>query len=319
MDRAVPDHRAMRRLPFVLSAALVATTALPSIAHAAACCGEVSAFGDRLNRDEALATSVGISAGPRFGSFDRDGTHHGIADGASDLAFGLDLDAVVRLTEALELGASAGGIVNARSSEDASAVGGGVGDVHARARAVLVDGTETRWWPGLSALVSVVVPTGIPASRSTEPFAVDVTGQGAGELGLGVSADKLFEDVVFVRLDGSVGFFLPEAVDGQRVLRSPRLVASLTVGPSFAWGSLSAGVSHEAEGAPISPSSRRDAASARQRTELSLGTTVVLGRDVSLLAGVRTTLPIDGFGAEDDARLTAHAALRFAYYDPRMP
>ncbi len=295
---------------------LVMLLALSSQAHAAACCGEVSAFGDRLTRNEAFATSLGVSMGPRFGSFDREGGFHALAEGTSDWAAEIELDAVVRVGRSLEIGATAGGVVNARSSSTDSEIGGGAADVRARARALLFDGTDERFWPGLSALVSVVVPTGVPASRSNAPLAVDVTGQGAGEVTLGLSADKLFEESFFARLDGSVGFFTPEAVDGARALRSPRLVAALALGPSFSWGSLAIGASHEAEAAPIVGAA--DGAT-RRRTEVSLAATVLLGRDVSLLGGLRSTLPVDDFGAEDDARASAHVALRFAYYDPRSP
>lgn len=284
-------------------------------AHAGACCGEVSAFGDRLTSAEIAAGSVGFSVRPRFGSFDRESRFHSIFAGGTDITMEVDADTVVRVLDRLELGASASGVVNVRASGDLSAVGGGVGDARARARAILVRSADTRYWPGVSTVLGVVIPTGVPASRTTEDLAVDVTGQGSGEVVLGLSLEKLWEEVFFARVDGAVGFFAPESVGASEVARSPRLTIAAAAGPSFSWGSIGAGVIHEAEGAPVFERGGIPA-SARTRTELALFGWIPFNRTLALLASVRGPLPVDGMGTQETADVSASIALRIAALDP---
>jgi len=302
------------RTALVGLAALVAAAGWSGRANAGACCGEVSTFGDRLTTGESLAASAGAFVRPRFGSFDRDGRHHGVADGASDVSVGLVGDTIARVTDRFEIGASVEALLNARSSNAVEAVGGGVGDVRARGRVTIVDAGATRYWPGVSTVVGVVVPTGVPSSRSTADLAVDVTGQGSGEVLLGASLDKLWDEVVFARLEGSVGLFAPESVRAAPVVRAPRLTVSAVVGPNFFWGSLGVGVTHEAEGPPLT-SPQRGAEPSRTRTELGLFSAFPFGRRFSLLAQVRAPLPVDGFGSQEDAAVSASVAARMAVLD----
>ncbi len=119
---------------------------------------------------------------------------------------------------------------------------------------------------------------------------------------------------MFARLEGSVGFFVPQTIRTATVARAPRLTVSAVVGPSFPWGSLGVGVTHEAEGAPLT-SPERDAEPARRRTELGVFSAFPFGRRFSLLAQVRSPLPVDGFGSQEEASLSASVAARFAMLD----
>ena len=158
-----------RLVPLV---SLVAVLAAPRVARAAACCGEVSTLGDRLISSEVFASSVGIAVRPRFGSYDAEGTFRSIPAGSTDVAAALFVDAVARVTPRLEIGASVDATLNVRESSAQSAVGGGVGDVRTRARFTVIDSADTRYWPGVSALVGTVVmrasPWARPFRRSSE-------------------------------------------------------------------------------------------------------------------------------------------------------
>jgi hypothetical protein len=293
-------------LAFLLAAMLA-----PRIAEAGACCGEVSTLGDRLLSSEALATSLGVAFKPRFGSFDADGGFRDIPSGSTDVGASIFVDAVARVTQRLELGASLDGSINVRESGSVSAVGGGVGDVRARARVTVVDSADTRYWPGFSALIGAVVPTGVPASRATADLAVDVTGQGAGEVALGVSADKLWEEIFFARVDATVGFFVPESIGANRVQRAPRLTVTAALGPSFAWGSIGAGFSHEAEAAPLIESAEPSEVG-RSKTDLALFGWFPVNRRLAFVARLRGPLPADGFGTQETAEVSASLAVRLA-------
>ncbi|NUP07446.1 MAG: hypothetical protein HOW73_15455 [Polyangiaceae bacterium] len=293
----------------------IASFALASVsvsASAAVCCGEASGLGDRLSSMEIAAFTPRLSIRTRFGSFDGEGDFTPIPSGVTDVRIDASLGALVRVASRVEMGVRAGGALNVRASGEERDIGGGATDVRAHARVTLLPSTAHRYWPGLSAIAGVVVPTGIGASASTSALAADVTGQGDGEVFLGASTDKVFENVFFVRLDGSAGFFLPSVVDGESIQRAPRLSVAFVAGPTFERVALAFGVSHAAEGP--STTAPPDIES-RTRTEALVSVVWDFTPGFALIADVSAPLPVSRFGTHETANAVTSLGLRAAVFE----
>lgn len=305
-------HGARSRLATGLAGLSVAAClAWATDARAAACCGEASALGDRLSAAEVTAISTSLSGRGRIGSFDEDGEYFPASIDDIDVRFQLAADAAVRVSSWLEVGATVPVVVNLRGSDGHAEAGGSFGDVTARARASIASSDQHQFAPGLSALVGVVIPTGVPASASTDNRLSDVTGQGDGEIVLGLTTDKVFEGVLLARVDGSVGLFLPSSVDAERVQRAPRLTLSAMVGPVLRGVALAAGVTYEAE-AP--PSTAPQGEAARTQLQLVASTVADVTPTMAVLASVRSSLPAKGAGTNEIASTTAALGLRVAVH-----
>lgn len=315
-DSTARSPRRGRCLAHLVATAIAAACVLiPAAreANASACCGDASGLGDRLSEGEIVAFTARMSMRGRFGSFDGEGRFTGASAGSLDLRFEPSIDAAVRLAPRLELGATASGVLNVRAAGDESAVGGGVGDVRARARATLFSSTTDTLWPGLSVTTGAVIPVGVPASASTAPLYSDVTGQGDAEVGLGLTIDKVYASSLLVRVDGYVGFFMPSSIDATPAQRAPRLVASVALGPVFDGYALAFGITHEAESAP---STAPFGTTARTRTDASAMALVDISWGLTFLASLRSPLPIDGFGAHETAGVTTTLGIRTAMFEP---
>lgn len=288
-----------------------ATAASAGDAFAGACCGDASGLGDRLAEAEIASGTFGLTVSPRFGSFDADGDFYAVSDTTTDVRIEPVARALVRVRDNLELAAGWSGVVNVRGTDGESVVGGGAGDVRALVRATAYRTSQHRWWPGVSAIAGVVVPTGVGAAASTQTLDADVTGQGAGELVLGATVDKLIEGVFFVRADSSVGIFLQTSVDGAPVQRAPRWSTSIVMGPVFQTVALGVGVRHEHEDAP---STAPADTAARSRTEMSLVGVFDVVPNFAIVANVAAPLPVAGFGSQDLASVSSTLAARISTF-----
>lgn len=288
-----------------------ATATMSTDLFAGACCGDAAGLGDRLGEMEMVSSTLGVTVAPRFGSFDADGDFYAVPSSSTDVRIEPLAKVLVRVVENLELGAGWSGVVNVRGADEQSVVGGGPGDVRALVRATAYRTSDHRWWPGVSAIAGVVVPTGVGAAASTQALAADVTGQGAGELVLGATVDKLIEGVFFVRADSSMGVFLRTSVNGESVQRAPRLSTSIVIGPVFQSVALGVGVRHEHEDAPSSAPSDT---TARSRTEMSLVGVFDVVTNLAIVANIAAPLPVSGFGSQDLATVTTTLAARVSSF-----
>ena len=297
-----------RALVLVTFAALIA----PRVAWATACCGEASGLGDRLLDAEEAAVSVRLSTRGRTGSFGSDGTFHALPDGARDVEVALAATASVRITPRLELGAETSGKVSFRSQQGENRTGGGMGDVRTHARFAVLKATEDRFLPGIYVVAGALLPTGVPASRSTPGrLSTDVTGQGNAEVLLGCSLEKTYESAVFVRAESSVGFFLPETVDTVAVARAPRLGVGGFVGPVLDPVVVGAGATYEHEAAPPGAPA---GTTGRSKLELVVAGSLDLDVETSLLASLRAALPVADFGTNEIASVSASIGVRFGFF-----
>ncbi len=289
-----------------------AVSAAPCEAMASACCGEASGLGDRLLDAEVAAVTVRAGGRGRFGGFGADGTFHALPEGVGDGELSLSASTTARITPRLELGAEVSGKLNVRASQGESKVGGGGGDVRPHARLAVRKATEDRYFPGVYTTVAAVIPTGSPASRSLPgSLQSDITGQGNAEVLLGLALEKTYESAVFVRAEASVGFFIPETIDTVAVARSPRLSASGLVGPVLDPVVVGAGVLYEHEAAP--PGAPADT-SGRTKIDIVVAGSLDLSARISLLANVRSALPVDGFGSNELASVNGSLGARFGFF-----
>ncbi len=284
-------------------------TLTPKAASAAACCGEAAGLGEQLLASENAAVAFRVGARGRVGSFDFEGDFVAAPEGSREGAVELNVAATARVTDHLELGAELPAQLNVRTATETE-VGGGPGDVKAFARALLVSSHDHEYLPGVFVSVGASIPTGMPASRADTY--VDITGQGNAELSLGLSLQKTFDDRVFARLSGAVGWFVPEVVDARSLARSPRLSVSALAGPVLDPVVLGAGVAYEAEAAP--PSSPAGT-TGRTRLDLVLALTADVSHRVALLASVKSPVPAADAGSNEIASVSGQLGVRMGFLD----
>jgi hypothetical protein len=277
---------------------LALVLAAPDVALASSCCGQ-AVVGDRLAEDELGMVSLRVATRARFGSYDRRGDY-AESQGVTDLSFDWIGAGVVRLTDFLELGAYLPVVLNVREAPGvATEVGGGVGDVGVFANLRLLSAFADRVAPGIIVTLGAELPTGAPPSTAVLPLGADATGDGRGELQGSLILEKLYFSSLFVRLNGAAVFPLVTSSEPDE-RRAVRLAAAVQGGAVLESFAVLAGLAFEAE----------PAAGARRRLELSLSPLWAVSRTFTLLADVRSPLPIDRFGQSDLASVRATLGAR---------
>lgn len=280
--------------PLLLGVALAA----PDVAFASSCCGQ-AVVGDRLAEDEQAMVSLRVATRARFGSYDRRGAY-AVSQGVTDLSVDWIAAGVVRLTDFLELGAYLPVVLNVREAPGVAAeVGGGVGDVGAFANLRLLSAFADRTAPGIVVTLGAELPTGTPPSAATLPLGADATGDGRGELQGSVILEKLYFSSLFVRLTGAAVLPLVTSSEPDE-RRAVRLAAAVQGGAVLESFAVLAGLALEAE----------PGAGSRRRLELSLSPLWAVSRTFTLLADIRSPLPLDRFGQSDLASVRATLGVR---------
>jgi hypothetical protein len=255
--------------------------------------------GDRLSEDEEAMVSVRFATRARFGSYDPRGAY-AASRGVTDVSLDWIGAGVVRVTDFLEVGAFVPVVVNVREAPGVAAeLGGGVGDVGAFANVRLFSAFADRVAPGVIVTLGVELPTGTPPSLASLPLGADATGDGRGELQGSVILEKLYFTSLFVRLSGATVLPLVTSSEPEE-RRAVRLGAALQGGLVLDPWAVLAGLALEAEPGPAS----------RRRLELSLSPLWAVSRTVTLLADLRSPLPIDRFGQADLASVRATLGVR---------
>jgi hypothetical protein len=131
------------------------------------------------------------------------------------------------------------------------------------------------------------------------PLGADATGDGRGELQGSLILEKLYFSSLFVRLNGAAVLPLVTSSEPDE-RRAVRLAAAVQGGAVLESFAVLAGLGFEAE----------PAAGARQRLELSLSPLWAVSRTFTLLADVRSPLPVDRFGQSDLASVRATLGVR---------
>lgn len=279
-----------------------------SEAEAAPCCGDQSGLGARLGRDEGLSFVGSISFAERIGGYATTGEYASLGPGSEERRLRLEQVLTLRAGSRLELGLRLPEVVGFRSLSGERETGGGLGDPGAFARVTLLPVDDTWVAPAVFASLSVRVPIGKPPWLASG-LSTDVTGQGAGEIGLAVSADKTWGGRWFASVGLGLGLFTAVERDGERVERGPRGTLLAATGPVFSLDALrtlacGVGVAYDGD-VPT------EGGVGRRRVALTAPFAVDLTARVSLVGELRCDLPFSGAGLGDVAEVTSTLGVRF--------
>lgn len=248
----------------------------------------------------------------RIGGYGGDGHYVGLGD-AEERHVRFEQTLTVRASSRLELGLRIPELVGHRAIGDEDEVGGGIADPAAFARVTIVPVDDTTVAPALFASVSARVPLGRPPWLGS-PLSSDVTGQGAGEVGIGVSSDKTWGSRWFAAAGVALGFFTPVERRGVTAQRSPRVTVDVATGPVFeldALRTLACGLGLAYDGEMNPTIQGEDETHGRFRLALTAPFALDLSARWSLVGAVRCDLPADGAGAGDVAEVTTTLGIRF--------
>lgn len=118
---------------------------------------------------------------PNMGRWNEHGEYVRRPLGATETDLEWDLYASYRTPwKRLQVAALVPFVVNARSAQGQSAIGGGIGDLNIGLRLDALETKQLRAFPfGVAILGGITLPTGSSVESSSRPFAVDATGQGS--------------------------------------------------------------------------------------------------------------------------------------------
>ncbi len=172
--------------------AVAAIVALPSVAHAQACCaGAAAVTPGRLALHEDALVGVDARVTDGYGSFDPTGTFVSMPAGTSEVDLEQDVFGAIRFAPRAQAAVLVPIIETRRTVPGENAFGGGLGDINVAARYDFIYSSEARYVPGIAVLAGVTFPTGTPPESATAPLATNATGIGAYQGNLGVAVEKV--------------------------------------------------------------------------------------------------------------------------------
>ena len=199
----------MRRLPsrspdaaaFALAA--IVSLGAPAKALAQACCaGSTAVTPGRLSIHEDALVGVLASAAMQYGQFYGDGTFVHQKWG-SEVDLQQEIFATARVLGKGQISLIAPLVETYRRESGISDLGGGFGDLQASARwDFTLAGASVRV-PGIAAIATLTLPTGVPPEEATDPLASDSTGTGAFQGAFAVALEQTWGKLL-VNLTGSV-------------------------------------------------------------------------------------------------------------------
>jgi hypothetical protein len=296
------------------AALLVAASAAPSRAWAAACCGSGHGVGPVLTDSERAAFTLGLGAAARLGQWSYRGVYRPLGGGNFDRELRSEVSWIVRVLEPLQLGVALPMSYAFKRMADTSSTGGGVGDITAFARFDLVESRPNRWFPGIALTLSALVPTGLPLARSNDPLGADATGLGTAEIRPGVAIEKRwlagFSATVLASLGIRFGYHIESGGSGGHVSPAPRLSLLAAGGPFFPFGlSASVGILFEREAAPSIDGNAATSA-ARGKTAAVAFLAYDLAARWTAFASAQLDLPISGLGQNEPLAFTPILGIR---------
>ena len=165
---------------------------LEARASAQACCTTTGAlFPARLQGNENGLVGVAASVAGTYGAFDSSRALQGQPAGVGETDLQQTVLVTARLLDDVQVNVAVPIVETWRVAPGTSAIGGGVGDMSLSARWDVLRAGRSHA-PGIAPIASLTVPSGRPAELAREPLAVDATGTGAAQVGVGVSLEQLF-------------------------------------------------------------------------------------------------------------------------------
>jgi hypothetical protein len=285
----------------------------PSVAGAAACCGESHGLGERLATAERAGVTTSVRWRERFGAWSPRGEYGALPEGDHDRELRLDLGWLVRVGHQLQLGASVPALATWRSLGGRSSSGGGVGDVTALARWDLVPVTGWKALPGVALTFAATLPTGRGPQRADDPLAADVTGLGTAEVRPGLAFEKNWDSGWFATLLASVAVRTSYQARGVEIDLAPRWQLAGLAGPRLSTGlSFGLGLLFEAEAAPAIDGATSAGGGRRRTAALAFGAYDLSPR-WTLLASAAVDLPIGSLGQSDSLAVAPSVGARFVW------
>jgi hypothetical protein len=215
-----------------LALAAVVSLGAPVKARAQACCAGATAFTPgRLAAHEDALAGVLVRATVLYGAFEANGSFVASPKGTAEVDLEEDLFASVRVLGRGQLTLLAPLVETYRrdlgSTGVVSDLGGGFGDFQAAARwDFTLAGASVRV-PGIAALVTLTLPTGVPPEAATDPLASESTGTGAYQGAFGLALEQSWGKLL-VNVTGSA------TVHSARTVEAPGTPDVHTqVGPAF--------------------------------------------------------------------------------------
>lgn len=211
----------------------LASLGLPARARAQACCASSTALSPgRLGpREDALA-GVQLRIMGLYGSFNSHAGFVAAPKGATEIDLEQDLLATVRVLGRGQVSMIAPVVETLRRVPGASEAGGGLGDLQLAARWDFTLAGAHVILPGLAAVASLTLPTGVAPEAAVRPLATDATGTGSFQGVLGLAAEQTFGHVL-VNLTGAVTLRSARDVAGMHTQQGPAVATSAAAGWMF--------------------------------------------------------------------------------------
>lgn len=296
-----------------LHSLLLAFAVLMADRHANACCGVGYGLGQRLApmEDAALSSSLGWSG--RFASWNREKQVSPMPYGASEQSLRLELSGILRVARRWQFSLSAPVIRNTRSYGTLSSSATRAGDTTAAGRFEVIPVAGAGRPLAFALTMAVVLPTGTPAARSSDPIGADITGLGTWEIRPGMTFESISTGGWYATASLALGLRAPHREQSRDVQLSPRFygigVLGRTIGQE---GSLSAGLLHEREGS-ARVDGRRVEGGGRARTAATAMGAAPLADKMWLTGMLLMDIPIAGAGRNEALTRGATLGLRMAF------
>lgn len=287
----------------LLAATCVAVTlALPTAAHAGACCLSVGAYGlGRLAPYEHASVTLDAGGGSELAYWDAGGGLHDVAATGHTDSGSATLGALVRVSSGGSAWLRLPWLATARSQRR----GHGLGDLDLGLR---VDWLEVGGGApvGVATSLGVVAPTGTSTGASRDPSGVDVTGRGQWALAASVAVERTALPV-FVR--ATLGGRLAVADrDGWR--DGPALDLELAAGRALDSGLLLSAIASQTLRAASTFAGRSFPASSARRLRLAVGAAYPLTPRWTLRAGAAVSPPLGALGRNEVSDWSLTVGLR---------
>jgi len=299
---------------FSLFVAMLLTASSPGVADASACCiGSTSSQAGRLGRCEALAVGVGLSTEGVVGSWTSRGDFS-LVRNHRDITHRLIGLFALRPTRKLQFGLSIPLVLQARSIDALTEVGGGPGDLNMWVRFEPFEDT-LKILPVPSFSLLITAPTGIPLDKAKGSLGTGATGTGHWAFGGAVA----FEQTIVrggLEFGAEARASTPRRVDGHR--RSPGVAwQGYGSGSYFLRPDVTLSWSGGVRG--LTPGWIEGRSAGTNSIEPFIGFTGAfkVGGTDRLTIGLRSSLPIPKLGLSDQA--TVSISMTYTHIKQELP
>lgn len=196
-------------------------------ARAQACCaGSAALTPGRLALHEDALVGLQLRAATVLGSFDDRARYTAEPSGANEQDFEQDLFGAVRVLRQGQVALLLPFVETRRQAPGVTDFGGGLGDANLSLRYDFVFAGESRFVPGIAALVGLTAPTGRPPDAAHNVLATDATGVGAWQGNVGLAFEQTFGPWL-VNATELLAWRAPRAVQGVDEALGTQLVTLL--------------------------------------------------------------------------------------------